>query len=533
MRSSFLTGSFTPPPSLLTLLCLALIMAGMIFPLPGIVSAWAASVRQAKADGYLSREALAAKQDGDHYSEKGEIQKAIAAYEEAIRLYPDYAEAYYLLGLVYDLQQGNLEKAIACYQRFLELASDSPDARDVRLLIESAQKALSLSSSASSSSSTPSTGSSDSTDPSDSAGLADSTPSVISSDSAGSSDSAKAPDSSSIASSSPAQPSSHSTPLSPAPAQAALHAGASEKTGAHDSNKNTYGSGRYVHNPDKPDKSSPVSEQDTSNKKIAMAPDDRKEMKLVHVPPSDEEKISASLHVSQTNTSASSAFPAEEFISRSIDEQVLKYTLKLGVWQREGYIQKFNELAMARGSSLTNNISEARARLREERQKATEFIDYAKEAEQFLLQQMIKDLLKEWGMDLPQLPLKFDLQKAVSSCQILNVQEDNKYIHVSLEAKINVKNVREQLLKLGYQLTPARIQLQCVNLYGEFKDRFLDAIQRKSEYIKSQSEGLYEIYVPAELFAAELSKMVIGSYGIHLGSVDKDKIIFSAEPVEK
>lgn len=220
----------------------------------------------------------------------------------------------------------------------------------------------------------------------------------------------------------------------------------------------------------------------------------------------------------------------EQYVIRSIDGNVLKYNIKISVWEKEGYIQKFNKLALSRGSSLTNDIAETRAKLRLKRQRLTQFINYPLEAEAFLLRQMINDFLKEkWNMVLLQVPQGINIKKAVSSIKILEMQEDKKYIRLSLKAKIDSNYLKNRLLELGYQFTPTKVQLYCSNLYGEFKDQFIDAICRKSEYMKNQSRGLYEIYTTVENFAGELSNIMIGPYLIYIDEVTKNKITFSTK----
>ena len=220
----------------------------------------------------------------------------------------------------------------------------------------------------------------------------------------------------------------------------------------------------------------------------------------------------------------------EHYVIRSINGNILKYNIKITVWKREGYIKKFNNLALARGSSLTNDIAEAREQLRLKRERLTQFINYPLEAEAFLLRQMINDFCKEkWNMVLLQIPQGININKAASSIKVLEIQEDKKYIRLSLEAKINCKYLESRLLELGYQFTPTKIQLYCSNLYGEFKDKFIDAMCRKSEYMKNQSGGLYEIYTTVENFASELSKMMIGPYRIHINEVTKNSITFSTQ----
>jgi len=220
----------------------------------------------------------------------------------------------------------------------------------------------------------------------------------------------------------------------------------------------------------------------------------------------------------------------EQYVIRSINGKVLKYNIKISVWKREGYIQKFNELALARGSSLSNDIAETRAKLRLKRQRLTQFINYPLEAEAFLVRQMIHNfLIEKWNMVLLQVPQRINIKKAISGIKVLEMQEDKKYIRLSLKAKIDTKYLKSRLLELEYLFTPIKIQLYCSNLYGEVNDRFIDAICHKSEYMKNQSGGLYEIYTTAKNFSKELNAIMIGPYRIHIDEVTNKKITFSTK----
>ncbi|MFC2035326.1 tetratricopeptide repeat protein [Chloroflexota bacterium] len=64
----------------------------------------------------------------------GEYEEAIEELNETIRLYPEYAEAYYIRGLAYD-NSGEVAKAISDYEKCIELSSDP-------VLIDSAQMLL-------------------------------------------------------------------------------------------------------------------------------------------------------------------------------------------------------------------------------------------------------------------------------------------------------------------------------------------------------------------------------------------------------
>ena len=51
---------------------------------------------------------------------KGNLDEAIAAFDEALQLDPDYADAYFALANSYN-KKGNLDKAIAAIRKAIEL----------------------------------------------------------------------------------------------------------------------------------------------------------------------------------------------------------------------------------------------------------------------------------------------------------------------------------------------------------------------------------------------------------------------------
>ncbi len=57
---------------------------------------------------------------GDSYQEKGQWDKAIAEYNKAIELNPEYAEAYYNRGIAYG-NKGQYDQAISDYTKAIEL----------------------------------------------------------------------------------------------------------------------------------------------------------------------------------------------------------------------------------------------------------------------------------------------------------------------------------------------------------------------------------------------------------------------------
>jgi len=64
---------------------------------------------------------------GIAYSEKGEVERAIEDYTQAIDLNPKFADAYIKRGLAYT-KKGEFDKAIADYTKAIELNPDYADA---------------------------------------------------------------------------------------------------------------------------------------------------------------------------------------------------------------------------------------------------------------------------------------------------------------------------------------------------------------------------------------------------------------------
>jgi tetratricopeptide (TPR) repeat protein len=63
---------------------------------------------------------------GNDLKDKGQLKEAIAAYRQAIALYPAYAEAYSNLGVAL-VATGKLEEAIAAYRTALSLSPSSSE----------------------------------------------------------------------------------------------------------------------------------------------------------------------------------------------------------------------------------------------------------------------------------------------------------------------------------------------------------------------------------------------------------------------
>ena len=63
------------------------------------------------------------------FLQEGKIQEAIAQYEQALRINPDYAQAHYDLGNAF-LREGKIEEAIAQYEQALRIKPDYAEAHN-------------------------------------------------------------------------------------------------------------------------------------------------------------------------------------------------------------------------------------------------------------------------------------------------------------------------------------------------------------------------------------------------------------------
>jgi tetratricopeptide (TPR) repeat protein len=81
---------------------------------------------------------------GISYFNLGQTDKALEAYQRALKIKPDYEYVYYNIGLLYETQKEDLENAINYYQKALRLNENFTYAlhalRDVQRKLESRQK---------------------------------------------------------------------------------------------------------------------------------------------------------------------------------------------------------------------------------------------------------------------------------------------------------------------------------------------------------------------------------------------------------
>ena len=66
-------------------------------------------------------------QGGNNAGDKKEYDKAIECYQKAIEINPDFADAYYNMGIAYRHKE-NYDKAIECYQKVIEIDPEDADA---------------------------------------------------------------------------------------------------------------------------------------------------------------------------------------------------------------------------------------------------------------------------------------------------------------------------------------------------------------------------------------------------------------------
>jgi len=75
---------------------------------------------------------------GQYYFKREKYDAAIDRYKEAVRLLPDYALAYRLMGEAYE-KKHFLPEAQAAYKKFLQAAPNDKDSGEVRKRLERLQ----------------------------------------------------------------------------------------------------------------------------------------------------------------------------------------------------------------------------------------------------------------------------------------------------------------------------------------------------------------------------------------------------------
>lgn len=72
---------------------------------------------------------------GTFYMHKGDVDAAIARFEDAVRLRPNFAKAYMLLAEAYE-KKGDKAAVVKCYREYLQVLPNAPDAKKIQKKIE-------------------------------------------------------------------------------------------------------------------------------------------------------------------------------------------------------------------------------------------------------------------------------------------------------------------------------------------------------------------------------------------------------------
>ena len=69
---------------------------------------------------------------GNEYCDSGEFKKAVIEYEQALKIYPQYVDAYYNIAVTYYHDLKDYQGAANYFQRFLELEPNTSDAKQIK-----------------------------------------------------------------------------------------------------------------------------------------------------------------------------------------------------------------------------------------------------------------------------------------------------------------------------------------------------------------------------------------------------------------
>ena len=252
--------------------------------------------------------------------------------------------------------------------------------------------------------------------------------------------------------------------------------------------------------------------------------DRKKALGLIEEPPAIEpekrrdaaerppEKIPSEAITTQAPQAPSPSADRTDTITFQMQESILKYDIKLGVWEREGFVKRFNELAQKRISPLEEDIATQRENLRMERARITEFINYQEEAIDILLEIAVLRGISTLGIQLDHYPEGFETAPYISSYDINDVRENARFVILAAEVHIDLKALAEGLSANGFLFEPNRMTLILQNIQGDALERFIDHIVRHSRFTGPPQGGLIPVYTIPETFAKEISAMRIGRY---------------------
>ncbi len=77
---------------------------------------------------------------GNDYCDRGEFNKAVQEYEEALKIYPNYLDAYYNLGVTYYHDLKDYQKAAYYFQKFLQFESETADGQQIKKWLDEIEK---------------------------------------------------------------------------------------------------------------------------------------------------------------------------------------------------------------------------------------------------------------------------------------------------------------------------------------------------------------------------------------------------------
>lgn len=214
----------------------------------------------------------------------------------------------------------------------------------------------------------------------------------------------------------------------------------------------------------------------------------------------------------------------DNVITFQMQENILKYDIKLRVWEREGFIDSFNELARKRVSPLEEDIAGQRETLRIERKRVTDFINYQEEGIELLLKKAVFQGISVLGIELNHYPENLPPAPYIRSYEIIDVKENARFVNFSAEITIDLNPIVRDLSARGYLFEPIRINLILANLQGDLSERFIEQIIGFSNYTGPEEGGLYPVYTTMDIFVQEISNMKIGKYRFQPSSVGKNSV---------
>jgi hypothetical protein len=103
-----------------------LVAAGVLVPVP------TETVSEERLESQKVRDRL---EEGNMHAREGRFEEAAACFEEAIRLYPEYSQARYNLGIV-RMRQGKTDLAASQFRRFLEMDPFNPMAERAKEMLK-------------------------------------------------------------------------------------------------------------------------------------------------------------------------------------------------------------------------------------------------------------------------------------------------------------------------------------------------------------------------------------------------------------